>query len=447
MDHCVFIHSNPKQIVGAIVAQHALRRNSRSADKFDVKIITTEDHPFFAEYEGKTYLRDGVKRVWLNDDLQSFTPLRFMPPELMGYRGRAVIIDPDIFAVGDIWELLSRDMQGKSIIARARSGTKGLIDHCMASSVMLLDCAKLTHWQCEAQFRSMFEMKLDYSDWICLKHEDRATIGLLENEWNDFDRLTAKTKMLHTTRRKTQPWKSGLPVDWRPAERFRLFPPIGWLMRARRTAVRRIRVPRQLQRTSRRESATLVLRSAARVHRSEARHRRHAARRDAAQPRAPRRIRSARPHARARPPGSSAARAAGSNVSSSARDALHRPRQIVRRLRRRRHLAARSGRYRCNRRIRPASQQRRWMRPRRGAYEPGRSTSPDDAPAVSSETPRMHRGRVGKVEQVHRLSGCARLRQHRHAVSGHDEFDRRTQADRETDSVRATAIGKRTAAL
>ena len=211
-----------------------LRRNSRSADKFDVKIITTEDHPFFAEYEGKTYLRDGVKRVWLNDDLQSFTPLRFMPPELMGYRGRAVIIDPDIFAVGDIWELLSRDMQGKSIIARARSGTKGLIDHCMASSVMLLECAKLTHWKCEAQFRSMFEMKLDYSDWICLKHEDRATIGLLENEWNDFDRLTAKTKMLHTTRRKTQPWKSGLPVDWRPAERFRLFPPIGWLMRARR---------------------------------------------------------------------------------------------------------------------------------------------------------------------------------------------------------------------
>jgi len=25
-----------------------------------------------------------------------------------------------------------------------------------------------------------------------------------------------------------------LPVDWRPAEKFRLFPPLGWLMRARR---------------------------------------------------------------------------------------------------------------------------------------------------------------------------------------------------------------------
>jgi hypothetical protein len=99
---------------------------------------------------------------------------------------------------------------------------------------MLLDCAKLTHWHCEEQFRSMFESKLDYHDWICLKNEDRETIGLFENEWNDFDRLTEKTKMLHNTRRKTQPWKTGLDVDWRPAERFRLFPPIGWLMRTRR---------------------------------------------------------------------------------------------------------------------------------------------------------------------------------------------------------------------
>ncbi|HAR30000.1 MAG TPA: hypothetical protein DCR65_00665, partial [Gammaproteobacteria bacterium] len=68
----------------------------------------------------------------------------------------------------------------------------------------------------------------------CLKTENRDSIGMFENEWNDFDRLTARTKMLHNTRRKTQPWKTGLPVDWRPAERFRAFPPIGWLMRARR---------------------------------------------------------------------------------------------------------------------------------------------------------------------------------------------------------------------
>lgn len=234
MNYCVFIHTNHKQIVGAKVAEYALRRNSTHNDEFEVKIVQTEDYPWLREFDGQLYLRDGVKRVWLYNDLQSFTPLRFVPPKLMQYQGRAVVIDPDIFAVGDVWELLSRDMQGKAIMCRARSGPKGYIDRCLASSVMLLDNAKLTHWDAERGFREMFEFKRDYQPWICLKLEPRETIGLLENEWNDFDRLTAKTKMVHNTRRRTQPWKTGLQVDWRPAEKFRLFPPAAWLMRVRR---------------------------------------------------------------------------------------------------------------------------------------------------------------------------------------------------------------------
>jgi hypothetical protein len=134
MKACVFIQTNHKQITGAIVAEHALRRYSRNNDKFDVQIMDTRDYPFFAAREGQEYLRDAVKRTWLNDDLQSFTPTRFMPPKLMGYEGQAVVIDPDIFACSDIWELLSRDMRGKAIMCRMRSGPKGLIDKCMASS-------------------------------------------------------------------------------------------------------------------------------------------------------------------------------------------------------------------------------------------------------------------------------------------------------------------------
>ena len=45
MKACVFIHSNPKQIVGAIVGQYALRRNSQNNDKFDVRIICFRDFP------------------------------------------------------------------------------------------------------------------------------------------------------------------------------------------------------------------------------------------------------------------------------------------------------------------------------------------------------------------------------------------------------------------
>jgi hypothetical protein len=55
MEHCVFIHTNHKQIVGALVAEYALRRNSRNNDKFDVRIIQLRDHPFFREYEGPVF--------------------------------------------------------------------------------------------------------------------------------------------------------------------------------------------------------------------------------------------------------------------------------------------------------------------------------------------------------------------------------------------------------
>ena len=138
-----------------------------------------------------------------------------------------------MFAVGDVLELLRRDMQGNAIMCRPRSGAKRL-EGVLATSVMLLDCAQLTHWNVRQQFDSLFQFSFDYADWIGLKKEDRSKIGLFENEWNDFDRLTEKTKLIHNTKRKTQPWKAGLPADFIPAEKYRVFPPIRWVLRARR---------------------------------------------------------------------------------------------------------------------------------------------------------------------------------------------------------------------
>jgi hypothetical protein len=230
----VFVHTNHRQLVGAMVSAHAMRRRSRHPDRFDVSLIHQRDYPFFARHEGDLYLRAGGRLPWRNDDLQSFTPLRFLPPELMGYQGRALVVDPDVFAVADVWELLARDMQGKAILCRVHEGVKRTVRGPYASSVMLLDCAKLTHWRTEAQFEEMFAFKRDYRDWVGLGGEDPSTIGPFEPVWNDFDRLGPDTKLLHNTRRMTQPWKTGLPVDFLPVEHFPLFPPFGWLMKARR---------------------------------------------------------------------------------------------------------------------------------------------------------------------------------------------------------------------
>ena len=214
----VFVHTNAKQRLGALVSARSFRRNARDPGAFDVRLIEAERCPALRAAEGRSFRRAGHSRVWRMDDLQSFTPLRFAVPDAMEHRGVALVVDPDVFAAGDVGELFARDREGKAIWCRARPGHNGAPDY-LASSVMLLDCAKLPHWRFEDRLEDVFAGRLDYVDWIELKTERRETIGLLEPEWNDFDRLTPETRLLHTTKRRTQPWKTGLPVDFTLRER------------------------------------------------------------------------------------------------------------------------------------------------------------------------------------------------------------------------------------
>ncbi len=219
----VFIQTNERQWLGALVSAYSMKRNSAHPDAFDVEIMHVKDFPFLAEKEGQTFLRGGTNRVWRMDDLQSFTPLRFMPPKLMGHDGRAVVVDPDVFAVGDVYDLLTRDMEGSAVMGRKRS-QKEEKSWQIATSVMLLDCARLRHWEPEKEFDEMFRFERDYKDWIVLGHEQPENLGVLEDEWNDFDRLTKNTRLLHNTKRRTQPWKTGLPVDYTPADKLKKYP-------------------------------------------------------------------------------------------------------------------------------------------------------------------------------------------------------------------------------
>jgi len=217
MKPTVVIHTNDKQMLGALVSAHSFRRNSRNPDAFNVRIVNASEYPAL-QGRGHSLLRGGHARDWDPNDLQSFTPVRFAVPELVGYEGLAVVTDPDVFAVGDVGELFRRDLQGKAIWCRPRPGFHKISDP-LASSVMLLNCSKLRHWRFEEDLKALWAHEIDYLDWINLKMEDLDTIGLLEPEWNDFDRLTPATKLIHNTKRRTQPWKTGLPIDFSFKER------------------------------------------------------------------------------------------------------------------------------------------------------------------------------------------------------------------------------------
>lgn len=203
----VFIQANPQQLIGAKVAAHAVKRHSKTPERFSIQILDTRDFPFLAAKEGRRFLRGPERRKWTMNDLQSFTLLRFMPPQMMNYEGRALVLDPDCFALADVCELFEMDMQGGAIWCRKREKD-------WATSVMLLDCAKLLHWRVEEQFEQMFQFTRDYAKWIRLSLEEQGTIRELPSVWNDLDRLTPLTRILHNTKRRTQPWKTGLPVDF-----------------------------------------------------------------------------------------------------------------------------------------------------------------------------------------------------------------------------------------
>ena len=212
MKPTVFIQANDRQLLGAKISAHSYERNARDPGSFEVRILNIRDFPRLMDGD-QSILRAGTIRPWDPDDLQSFTPLRFYPPQAMGFEGVAVVTDPDVFALGDVGELFERDLKGKPMWAVPRPGHNNQPDY-IATSVMLLDCSKLRHWDFDKELDRLFAHEFDYVDWIELKREDRDLIGFLEPEWNDFDRLTPRTKLLHTTKRRTQPWKTGLPVDF-----------------------------------------------------------------------------------------------------------------------------------------------------------------------------------------------------------------------------------------
>lgn len=211
----VFIHTNDRQMIAARVAAHSLKSRSKSPDRFEVRLLRFEETPALQRRVGQRYRwwTESAPAEFRRRDLQSFAPLRRLVPELMGFKGRALVLDPDVFAVGDVYELLTRDMDGKAILCCRnplwRNGRQ-----LRSSAVMLLDCARLRHWDWERDIEQIFRGRLELGAWLGLLDESPEFIGDLEQEWNHRDTLTAQTKLLHNTEMRTQPWNTGLRADY-----------------------------------------------------------------------------------------------------------------------------------------------------------------------------------------------------------------------------------------
>lgn len=204
MERKVFIQANSKQMVGAILSKFSIEQHLPSGSDIHVEILDSDTIPLFRNFLGKKYTQDGEQREHDPEDQQSFTFTRFMPPGRMGYAGRAIVIDPDVFALADVTELMELDLQGHAIAAIKRGES-------WKSSVMLLDNAKLRHWDIEKIVAGLQDGSVDSGPLKALAGED---VLELSKDWNTFDAITPSTKMIHMTRKLTQPWKTGLPIDF-----------------------------------------------------------------------------------------------------------------------------------------------------------------------------------------------------------------------------------------
>ena len=66
MTNMVFVQANDRQLLGAKISAYSYKRNSRSPDSFDVKIMRIEDFPRLTR-PGQSILRGGHIRDWVRD--------------------------------------------------------------------------------------------------------------------------------------------------------------------------------------------------------------------------------------------------------------------------------------------------------------------------------------------------------------------------------------------
>ncbi len=198
----LYIQKNNKQDLAAKIAAASFIKNG--FQKENIFFLDFEKNNLLKSMVGKKYKRSG-KIKYFRNDLQSFTFLRFLAPESDNYKGKLLVIDPDVFAlknVNGMFDLLNNDDLACTFVEnKART------------EVMIINAQKVK-WKFEEIINQVFNFKLDYSDLMNLSFDKSIKIKKISNNYNSLDTINNDTVLLHTTNRITQPWKEGLKIDF-----------------------------------------------------------------------------------------------------------------------------------------------------------------------------------------------------------------------------------------
>jgi hypothetical protein len=197
----IFIGSGEASVLERKTLVHSLRRTS--ARELDIRVFNgTHDA---LEIPGSEPMPVGMPLKIKYRNFTEFSLYRFLIPVLCGHAGRAIWLDSDMLSLADIGELFDLDLGGCAVacVPAYAAGS-------WASSVMLLDCA-LANFDLERILgmidRGLFTMQqfLRFEEPFLRHHPLR--IAALDGAWNSFDARDARTRIVHFTNLRTQPWR------------------------------------------------------------------------------------------------------------------------------------------------------------------------------------------------------------------------------------------------
>lgn len=190
----IVIGTQANQLVPQRVLEHSIRAHTSA----EVEILPT---------------RQRVRRVGGT----GFGFVRFGIPAMFGYSGRAIYMDADQLVLGDVADLVGQLDEGHAVaLVQRPEGTFGgqPVEPRNETSVMVLDCAKLKHWDPDHLFENVVPNgarlrpgQIHYRDFVRLEWMDPCLLQELAPCWNHYNVLREDSKLVHFSHVREQPWK------------------------------------------------------------------------------------------------------------------------------------------------------------------------------------------------------------------------------------------------
>lgn len=201
----VFISSGEASLLERKVLMYSLRRNSKR--DLDIRVFNGTHNTIEREGHPPEPAPMSLKVKYQN--VTEFSNYRFLVPEVCGNVGRAICMDSDTIALGDIGELFDAEMGEFDFLAKpAAYGNK--TDEQWGLSVVLFDCER-SRFALDRYFDEIASGLYEYVDLHQMRPRFLAhhpfKVGRIDPRWNEFDRCHSDTKLIHYTDLYSQPWK------------------------------------------------------------------------------------------------------------------------------------------------------------------------------------------------------------------------------------------------